>query len=131
LRLLLDTHILLWALVDSPKLPVQARALLADNANTLIASAATIWEVAIKHAKGGGGPDAMPMSGTELLHHLEALNVELLAISPAHAAEIDTLPIINRDPFDRMLVAQAQHDGLTLLTHDGALASYGDFVRTV
>jgi PIN domain nuclease of toxin-antitoxin system len=131
LRLLLDTHILLWAVTDSPRLPRPARALLEDESNTLIASAATIWEVAIKHAKGGGGPNAMPMSGNDLLLHLEAHNVELLPILPAHAAEIDKLPIINRDPFDRMLVAQALYEQLRLLTHDQALAAYGDFVRIV
>ncbi len=71
------------------------------------------------------------MSGGELLLEVEGLELSLLPISPAHAAAIDTLPLHHSDPFDRMLLAQAQCEQLTLLTHDQTLAPYGDFVLVV
>jgi PIN domain nuclease of toxin-antitoxin system len=124
LRLLLDTHILLWAVTASPKTSERARALVTDSSNQLYASAASIWEVAIKHAKGGD----IPMSGTELLQTLQATSVVQLAISHDHAAAAGNLPRHHGDPFDRMLIAQAQIEGMAFVTADRALAAYGDHV---
>ncbi len=127
MKLLLDTHLLLWAVTASPKTPEQARALVTDDDNLLYASAASIWEVAIKHAKGGD----IPMSGAQLLDCLRETSVRCLAITHDHAAAAGLLPPIHGDPFDRMMVAQAQMEGLTFLTSDRALADYGQPVMVV
>jgi PIN domain nuclease of toxin-antitoxin system len=87
--------------------------------------------VAIKHNNGGRKTGNVPMSGQALLDEIEQLDVVLLPITPQHAAGVGTLPDYHRDPFDRLLVAQAVHEGLTLLTHDQTLAAYGDCVMVV
>lgn len=127
MRLLLDTHVLLWSLTASPRISGAAKERITDPGNSLICSVATIWEVAIKHARGGD----VPFSGTDLLHRLKDVDVEILPIDARHAAAIEQLPRHHGDPFDRMLVAQAREDSLYLLTHDRALLVYGDFVMLV
>lgn len=122
MKVLVDTHLVLWALLDSPKLPVQARIWLQDPTKRKYVSAAAIWEVAIKHAKW---PQEMPVSGETLLQLIRRAGFELLPIDPAHAAAVDGLPNHHNDPFDRILVAQAQTEGMTLLTADSKLAAYG------
>lgn len=131
MRLLLDTHILLWTILDSPRLPLIARGLIDSGDHSLIVSVVSIWEIAIKHARGSNRSDAMPLSGRDMLTLLETHEAQILNISAYHAAAVENLRLIHRDPFDRMLVAQAQCEGMTLLTHDKALAAYGDFVITV
>ncbi len=128
MRLLLDTHIALWAIVDDPRLPEVAAALIRDETNDIIVSAASIWEIAIKHRLARGGPGDMPVSGAEARRYFEQAGYALLSISADHAAAIDGLPPIHGDPFDRMLIAQALHEPLRLLTHDRALAGYGEMV---
>ena len=131
MRLLLDTHIALWALVDDSRLPRRAAELIADPANTIAVSAASIWEIALKHALGRGGPNAMPLSGREAMTYFAQAGYDLLPISPEHAAAVETLSGLHADPFDRMLVAQALAEPMRLLTHDTALAGYGDMVLKV
>lgn len=128
MRLLLDTYIALWALTDDPRLSPRARALINDPANQVIVSAATVWEIAIKHALGR---DDMPISGDEALDWFRRAGYDLLPISPAHAAAIEHLPEHHRDPFDRLLVAQAITEPLRLLSRDPLVIRYGDAVIAV
>jgi len=128
LRLLLDTHVALWALTDDPRLSQRARALIADPENDVLVSAASVWEVAIKHALGRGD---MPISGDQALDWFRQAGYQLLPIAPEHAAAVEHLPDHHRDPFDRMLVAQATAEPLRLLTHDPLVLRYGDMAIAV
>jgi PIN domain nuclease of toxin-antitoxin system len=127
-RLLLDTHIALWAVADDPRLSAKARNLIADPANEIIVSAASLWEIAIKHALARGAPNDMPISAQEALGYFQDAGYELLDISPAHVVAIETIPTMHADPFDRILVAQALAVPLRLLTHDPVVALYSDLI---
>jgi PIN domain nuclease of toxin-antitoxin system len=117
MRLLLDTHVLLWWLADDPALSRQARGLIA-NEPEVFASAASAWEIAIKRALGKlEAPEALPAA-------LDAGGIRRLPIEFEHAAVAGALPRHHDDPFDRMLVAQSQCEGLTLLTSDARISSY-------
>ena len=128
MRLLLDTHVALWALTDHKNLGKRARELLMDAANEVFFSAATVWEIAIKHALARRD---MPVSAAEA-HKLfiEAGYVELPVLAN-HAAAVESLSTHHADPFDRMLVAQAQVEPMKLLTHDRQLLAYGAMVEFV
>jgi PIN domain nuclease of toxin-antitoxin system len=128
MRLLLDTHVALWAIADSPRLSETARRLISDAENQVIVSAATIWEISIKHALGRGGPNAMPIPGSQAAAYFREAGYEVLAISAAHAAAAEELPPIHADPFDRMLVAQAMNEPLRLLTADSRVLRYSDAI---
>jgi len=128
MKLLLDTHIALWAVTDSPRLPEAARSAILASQNEVWISAASIWEISIKHALGRGG---MPISGTEALHWFTVSGYRHLPITSTHAAAVDALPAIHRDPFDRILIAQAQTEPLRLVTHDEVIAQYSDIVMVV
>lgn len=128
MKLLLDTHLLLWAAGLPERLPVEAARLIEDEANTLLFSAASLWEVAIK---SGLGRDDFRVDARLLRRGLLDNGYEELPILSAHAVMVDTLPEIHKDPFDRMLVAQAQHEGITLLTSDAIVARYPGPVRLV
>ena len=121
MQILLDTHILLWALADDPALSQKARALLIDDRNRLWVSAVSIWEISIKHALGRGD---MPLSGNDALGYCRSAGYRWLDIRPEHAAAVEDLPLIHADPFDRLLVAQALTEPMKLLTHDAMLARY-------
>lgn len=131
MRLLLDTHIALWAIADDPRLSAKARDLIDDPANQIVISAASIWEIAIKHALARGSPNDMPISGPQALGYFTDAGFELLDISPLHAASVGTLPPVHADPFDRILVAQALATPLRLLTHDPRVAALSDTVIAV
>lgn len=126
MQLLLDTHLLLWALEDDPKLPGEARLLILDPTNEVFVSAIALWEIVIKRHLGKLRADpvmvfqAIPTSG-----------FQPLAFSPEHAVAVSDLPSLHRDPFDRAMVAQASCEPLILLTHDRQVANYGDMVRLV
>ncbi len=122
-RLLLDTHVLIWWLADDPHLGPRARAMIADERNEVYVSAATAWEISIKRALGKLD---MP---EDLGPVLEEEGFETLPIAFFHGEQAGRLPPHHRDPFDRMLIAQAQAEGLELVTSDGAFAAYG--VRTI
>ena len=118
-RLLLDTHVFLWWLSDSPKLKPDARSAIAESSAIVHVSAATIWEVAIKARLGKVNP------GTKHLdNEISANHFSELGISARHAHTAGNLPLHHDDPFDRMLIAQAQLEDLTLITHDKAFAAY-------
>ncbi|HOA92203.1 MAG TPA: type II toxin-antitoxin system VapC family toxin [Quisquiliibacterium sp.] len=121
MQLLLDTHVLLWALADAPTLPVNARTLLLDARNTVWVSAVSIWEIAIKHALGRGD---MPISGEDALGYCRLAGYRWLDVRPEHAAAVESLPALHGDPFDRLLVAQARFEPMRLVTHDRTVASY-------
>lgn len=131
MRLLLDTHIALWAILDFPRLPAHARELIEDPDNQIVVSAASIWEIAIKHALAGGSPNDMSISAREAVAYFRDAGFELLDISVAHAAGVESLPALHGDPFDRMLVAQSLATPLRLLTHDKTVAAYSDLVIAV
>jgi PIN domain nuclease of toxin-antitoxin system len=117
-KVLLDTHILLWWLSDDPSLPSVAADAIADSEVEVIVSAATAWEIAIKRAAGRlEAPD-------DLLNALEANAFDSLAITAVHALVAGALPPHHADPFDRMLIAQARTEGLTLISIDGRFAAY-------
>ena len=118
MRLLLDTRVLLWWLADDPLLPPQAAAAIADGETSVAVSAASVWEIAIKKAIGRlEAPD-------DLLDALAANDFDPLSISHAHALAAGALPAHHDDPFDRMLIAQAQAEGFTLVTADERFPRY-------
>ena len=126
--LLLDTHLVLWAAFEPQRLSPKAAKALASRDVPLAFSLATLWEVAIKTSLGRPGFSVDPA----LLHRalLDEGFVEL-AIQAPHVLRVARLPWLHRDPFDRLLVAQAIEEGLTLLTADAALRRYGRFVKVV
>ncbi len=121
MRILLDTHVLLWAAATPERLPPAARALIEDAANEPCFSAASLWEVAIK---SGLGRDDFSIDPRLLRRALLENGYAELPITGAHAVAVDLLPPIHGDPFDRLLVAQAQIEAMTLLTADEIVARY-------
>jgi len=123
LRLLLDTHALLWWLTDDRSLPASARKLIARGSNTIVVSSASAWEIAIKVRLG-----KLPMA-VDLVADLERVLVqesfEALAISVDHSVRAGLLPGPHRDPFDRILIAQSQAEGLPIVSNDEAFDGYG------
>ena len=128
MRLLLDTHIALWILTDNAKISPLARSMIVSGGDQVFVSAASIWEISIKHRLS---PERMPMSGQQAKIRFSAAGLQLLAISAEHAAQVDLLPLHHRDPFDRILVAQAQCEPLRLLTRDAKLVVYSELVTLV
>ena len=128
MKLLLDTQLLLWTSGQSNRLPRAARRLLEDARNELIFSAASIWEIAIKSSRRREDFEVEPRV---LRRNLLSTGYIELSVTSDHAVAIDLLPPIHKDPFDRLLLAQALHEGLTLLTTDQRLAEYPGPVRKV
>ena len=128
MKLLLDTHVLLWAAGQPDKLPEAALALIQDARNLLMFSAASLWEITIKRGLGRQDFQVDP----RLLRRglLDNGYVEL-PIDSMHAVSVDSLPPIHKDPFDRLLVAQALVEGITLLTADPIVAEYPGPIRKV
>ncbi len=128
MKALLDTHVLLWAAAGDPRLPEPARRLVADPLNELWFSAASIWEVQIK---SGLGRADFVVDARRLRRALLAGGAHEVAITGEHAADLVHLPPLHKDPFDRLLVAQARCEGLVLVTHDDAVAAYGPGILRV
>jgi PIN domain nuclease of toxin-antitoxin system len=124
-KLLLDTHIVLWVLRDARELKAGARSMI-GHAEAVFVSAASWWEVSIKAAAG-----KLPVEPERLQAQALAAGFEPLAVTWTHALAVRGLPPLHRDPFDRMLIAQAISEPLHLLTHDAALAAYSDLVTVV
>ena len=121
MKLLLDTHILLWAAAEPEQLSSQAKTLIEDPQNQLYFSAASLWEIAIKNKLGRTDFKVdLPVLRRNLLDN----GFEEIAINGAHTLALDTLPPIHKDPFDRILIAQANVEGITLMTADSAVAEY-------
>jgi PIN domain nuclease of toxin-antitoxin system len=105
--------------------------LIAEPANAIVVSAASVWEITIKHALNRGRPTDMPVSGPQALSFFRAAGYELLAIGAEHAAAVQFLPDLHRDPFDRLIVAQALHEPLRLMTHDAQVSAYSGTIMLV
>jgi PIN domain nuclease of toxin-antitoxin system len=125
---LLDTHLLLWAAAGSDRLPDAARRLIEDRSNLLLFSAASLWEIAIK---SGLGREDFQIDVRLLYRSLLDAGYVELPVTGSHAAAITSLPPIHRDPFDRILVAQALTDHLRLVTSDETVARYGAAIHLV
>jgi PIN domain nuclease of toxin-antitoxin system len=125
LKLLLDTHILLWVLRDAAELRAAARSMI-QQADTVFVSSVSLWEASIKATAG-----KLPVEPARLQSQALAAGFEPLSVTWTHALALHGLPPLHRDPFDRMLIAQAISEPLHFLTHDAALAAYSDLVTVV
>ena len=125
MRILLDTHLLLWWLGDSPTLSELARRLISEPENTVFISAVSLWEIWLKESLG---KLRLPV---DFEAKMAAEPFESLPLAATHARQVALLPWHHRDPFDRMLVAQARTEKLILLTADSNVTAYGDFIRLV
>ena len=125
MKLLLDTHILLWAACDPKKLPVKIRKLIEDEENTLFFSAASLWEIVIKNGLGRNDFQIEPRMFRSALMDNGYLEVP---ITSEHVLFVHDLPPLHKDPVDRILVAQSSIEGMALLTVDQAVIDYGGTV---
>lgn len=128
MNLLLDTHLLLWAASEPKRLSARARTLLLDPANHLVFSSASLWEISIKNGLDRADFNVDPR---RLWRMLLVSGYRELPVTSEHTVAVNELPSLHKDPFDRILVAQARVEGLILLTVDKAVAKYGDGVRKV
>ena len=126
MKLLLDTHIILWTLNDNPKLPKRAKEMILDGQNEIFYSTASVWEVTIKHM---AEPDKIKISGEELSKLCRKMGYHMLPIADSHVRELETLFFHGQhqkhnDPFDRIMIAQAKAEGLMFVTHDSKIPLY-------
>lgn len=128
MKLLLDTHLLLWAAGEPDRLSVRARSLMEDQDNALVFSAASLWEITIK---AGLGRADFQIDPHLLRRGLIENGYEELPVTSQHALAVGQLPDVHRDPFDRILVAQATVEGLLLLTHDPLVQAYPGPIEAV
>lgn len=128
MRILLDTHLLLWSVASSRRLPKAARSIILDAANEVFYSAASVWEIAIKSALRRTDFKADPAA---LVRALARGGFSELPVTAAHAVRVAGMQALHRDPFDRLLVAQSLAEPMTLLTNDKALVRYGPSVQLV
>ena len=119
MNLLLDTHVFLWAVDDNPNLSADAKEAIIDGNNIVYVSAATAWEISIKRAIG-----KLRIPESDYLEELRLHRFTPLSITTEHALAVEKLPPIHKDPFDRMLIAQAQLEKLTLVTRDQRITKY-------
>lgn len=128
MNLLLDTHVLLWAASEPQRLSAKARTLLLDPANQLVFSAASLWEISIKSSLDRTD---FKVDARRLWRMLLVNGYRELPITSEHTVAVNELPALHKDPFDRILVAQARVEGLLLLTSDKRVAKYGEGVRKI
>ncbi len=126
MRILLDTHILLWWLKDDRKLPDDAVNIIGNAANDIFMSTVNAWEIAIKKSLG-----RIQIDMDEFLESIKSSGLGVLNITVNHACQISNLPDHHKDPFDRMLIAQSIVEPMRLLTHDDTLIPYGKHVLLV
>ena len=126
MNLLLDTHLLLWWMGDHPALPPRAREMIMDEGNDVAVSVASLWEIAIKAGQRKLHADAAMIEEAS-----RAGGFTLLSVEARHVRVLASLPAIHRDPFDRMLVAQARAEPRYLVTADRALRRYGESIIVV
>jgi PIN domain nuclease of toxin-antitoxin system len=124
MRLLLDTHIAIWAIRSPERIGANAQQLIANQSNDIVVSAVTIWEIAIKR-RLGDRPGRPPFSSADAIRHFSDAGFEILSVSAAHAMAVEHLPLIHGDPFDRLLVAQALSEPLRLVSSDERILAYG------
>lgn len=123
---LLDTHVLLWAAVDSPRLPPLTRSILENPAEEVSFSVVSLWEIVIKVSLGRPDFEVDPAA---IRIHARRAGIEELPAYGEHVLAVGDLPPLHQDPFDRLLVAQARYEGLTLLTVDHHVLAYGEGVQ--
>jgi PIN domain nuclease of toxin-antitoxin system len=128
LRYLLDTHFLLWIPIDSRRINAKARAILSNLENEFVFSASSIWEIAIK---SGANHGSFHFDPRELRKQLLENGYEELPVLGEHVVAVDLLPPLHKDPFDRILIAQAMVERVTLLTADAVIAKYPGPIRKV
>ncbi len=121
MRLLLDTHLLIWAAYHPQRIPTEAREMIESRENELFYSAASLWEIVIKSEKKRPDFNIEPYG---LMMGLQDNGYVEMPVKSQHTLAVGNLPLIHKDPFDRILVAQAQAEGLLLLTTDSVLAQY-------
>jgi PIN domain nuclease of toxin-antitoxin system len=126
MRLLLDTHVAIWALVSPDLIPERITDLIAAPENDIFVSAASIWEIGIKFALGKAS--APPFSARDAVAYFTEAGFLSLPVTATHAAAVEELPPIHADPFDRILIAQALSEPLRLISHDAKVAAYGPMV---
>lgn len=125
--LLLDTHALIWTLTDNPKLPDSARRVISRSAKVLSVSVVSVWEIVLKHHTG---KLALYADLDEILDQiLHRSPWSILPMNPEHLPGLVALPLLHKDPFDRLLVAQARYEGMAILTADEEIRKYD--VRTI
>jgi PIN domain nuclease of toxin-antitoxin system len=118
-KLLLDTHALLWWLADDPRLGLAARELIADPANDILVSAAALWEIQVKVRVG-----KLQANVEVILAEMQNQGFELLNIAPAHLVALGALPLHHRDPWDHLLIAHAKAEGAVFMSEDGHTPDY-------
>jgi PIN domain nuclease of toxin-antitoxin system len=123
MKLLLDTHVLIWCMTNDRKLPARAKELIENTKNEVLVSAVSLWEIAVKEGLG-----RISISQSELRKSIIEGDFEQLPITFDHCEQLASLPQIHRDPFDRMLVAQSKAEPAILVTHDKTLGAYGETV---
>lgn len=128
MKLLLDSHLLVWLAAMTAKLPDQARTFIEDSENELFFSSASTWELSVKHALGR---NEIPVHPRVLHRALLDNNFQELPVTSAHAFALEALPPLHKDPFDRILIAQATNEGMLLLTADETVAQYDGPIRLV
>ncbi|MGS0892862.1 type II toxin-antitoxin system VapC family toxin [Burkholderia stagnalis] len=128
MKLLLDTRLILWAAADAAQLPDRARTLIEDSAHTLLFRVTSLWEIVVKR---GLDRDDFQVDPHVLRRNLLDAGYVELPVTSAHVLAIERLPLVHRDPFDRLLIAQAISEGVTLLTHDYTVARYPGPVQHV
>jgi PIN domain nuclease of toxin-antitoxin system len=127
----LDTHVALWAVTGHKRLSARARDLIGDSANSISVSAASLWEIAIKHALGRSSHSAIPLSARSAADAFALAGYGMLPVAPSHVLAVEDLPVHHTNPFDRLLVAQALSEPMRLLTHDAQVARYSDTIILV
>jgi PIN domain nuclease of toxin-antitoxin system len=120
MKILIDTHILLWWLDDDPKLTPRSRAVISDPANGVFVSQVSLWETAIKQRAG-----KLQIGPGDILPRLPEFGFDLLQLSNAHLLALENLPVLHGDPFDQLLLAQAAHEKAVLLSADRIMQRYG------
>jgi PIN domain nuclease of toxin-antitoxin system len=128
MKFLLDTHLLIWAVTEDRRLSIRAFDLITDTQNEIFFSVLSLWEIAIK--RGQNRPDFLYDPRTVRRALLDNGYQELPILSQ-HVVDIDSLPLIHKDPFDRLLIAQSMAEGITLLTADATVAKYPGSVQWV
>lgn len=128
MNIIIDTHLALWFLDGSERMPPRARELVEDPTNAIFVSDASVWEIAIKHAKR---PDVMPRSCVDFIELCNQVGFSPLSVSRSAIVAYEGLDTsraegVHRDPFDRMLIAQAKAEGMLLLAHDHSMSLYGE-----
>ena len=129
MKILLDTHVIIWALTDDPRLSEKARSVIDAPENIILYSAVSLWEIAIKNQKA---PEKCPYHEKDIMRYCDAAGYLSLGMLPAHVPGVRELLVkegrylSNHDPFDRMLLAQAKAEGCEFLTHDAAFQNYDE-----